>query len=103
MAPQTPSGIDQARELARAAIKRIKAGEPISESARPTVRDIADQWLERHVRGQRTERERARIVSRYIVPRIGDRVFADVRRKDIAELCLIGSKTKAASRWRMGT
>ena len=50
------------------------------------MRDVADQWLERHVRGQRTERERARIISRYIVPRIGDQVFADVRRKDIAEL-----------------
>jgi integrase len=81
-------GIDQARELARAAIKRIKAGGPISESAKPTVRDVADQWLERHVRSneQRTERERGRIISRYIVPRIGDQVFADVRRKDIAEL-----------------
>jgi integrase len=81
-------GIDQARELARAAIKRIKAGSPISEPAKPTVRDVADQWLERHVRSnkQRTERERGRIVSRYIVPRIGDQIFADVRRKDIAEL-----------------
>ena len=36
--------------------------------------------------GMRTERERGRIISRYIVPRIGDRVFAEVRRKDIAEL-----------------
>lgn len=79
-------GIDQARELARAAIKRIKAGGLVGESAKPTVRVVADQWLERHVRGQRTERERARIISRYIVPRIGDQVFADVRRKDIAEL-----------------
>jgi integrase len=79
-------GIDQARELARAAIKRTRAGRPISESAKPTVRNVADQWLERHVRGQRTERERGRIISRYIVPRIGDQVFADVRRKDIAEL-----------------
>ena len=35
---------------------------------------------------QRTERERGRIISRYIVPQIGDRAFADVRRKDIAEL-----------------
>ena len=34
----------------------------------------------------RTERERGRIISRYIVPRIGDRLFADVRRKDVAEL-----------------
>ena len=79
-------GIDQARELARGAIRQIKAGKSISEPAKPTVRAVAEEWLERHVRGQRTERERGRIISRYIVPQIGDRVFADVRRKDIAEL-----------------
>ena len=52
------------------------------------MRAVVEQWLERHVRGNklRTEREMARIVSRYIVPRIGDRVFVDVRRIDIAEL-----------------
>ena len=51
------------------------------------MRAVAEEWLERHVRGNsRTERERGRIISRYIVPQIGDRVFADVRRKDIAEL-----------------
>ena len=81
-------GIEQARELAREAIRRIKAGKPTSEPAKPTVRAVAEEWLERHVRGNklRTERERGRIISRYIVPRIGNRVFADVRRKDIAEL-----------------
>jgi integrase len=81
-------GIDQARELAREAIRRIKAGKPIGEPAKPTVTTVAEEWLERHVRGNklRTEREMARVVSRYIVPRIGDRVFVDVRRIDIAEL-----------------
>ena len=80
--------IDQARELARAEIKRIKAGKLIIEPAKPTVGAVAEEWLERHVRGNklRTERERGRIISRYIIPRIGNRVFADVRRKDIAEL-----------------
>ena len=81
-------GIDQARELARDAIKRIKAGKPISEPGRPTVRDVAEQWLERQVRKNRyrTLREIERIVSRYIVPHIGDRVMADVRRINVAEL-----------------
>jgi integrase len=80
--------IDQARELARGAIRRIKAGKPTSEPGKPTVSAIAEEWLERYVRGNklRTAREKGRIISRYIVPRIGDRVFADVRRKDIAEL-----------------
>ena len=81
-------GIDQARELAREAIRRIKAGEPASEAAEPSVRDVAEEWLERYVRSNRlrSEREQGRIISRYIIPRIGQRVFADVRRKDIAEL-----------------
>jgi len=81
-------GVDQARELARHAIKRIKAGRPTTEPGKPTVRDIAEQWIERHVRknGFRTARETERIVNRYIVPRIGDRVIADVRRLDVTEL-----------------
>jgi integrase len=79
-------GIDQARDLARQAISNIKSAKPVSEPAKATVADIAEQWLDRHVRGMRTERERGRIVSRYITPHIGNRIFADVRRKDIAEL-----------------
>jgi integrase len=80
-------GIDRARELARQAIARIRSGKPLNEPATPTVADIAEQWLERHVRsnGLRSERERGRIISRYIVPHIGARIFADIRRKDIAE------------------
>src|SRR6516162_6002606 len=42
-------GIDQARELAREAIKRIKGGKPTSLPGKPTVRDVAEQWLQRHV------------------------------------------------------
>ena len=72
-------GIEQARELARDAIKRIKVG--TDQPTNPTVRDVAEQWLERHVRknGFRTAKESERIVNRYIVPRIGDRPIADVR------------------------
>jgi integrase len=80
--------IDRARELSRQAIARIKSGRPSAEPSAPTVADIAEQWLERHVRGNklRSERERGRIISRYILPHIGGRLFADIRRKDIAEL-----------------
>jgi integrase len=81
-------GIDQARELARHAIAHIRSGRPTSEPSQPTVADVAEQWLERHVRSNklRSERERGRIISRYIIPHIGDRIFVDVRRKNIAEL-----------------
>src|SRR5262245_5314860 len=40
--------IDLARELARDAIKRIKAGKATSEPGKLTVRDVAEEWLERH-------------------------------------------------------
>ncbi len=81
-------GIDRARESARQAIARIRAGKPTSEPPQPTVADVAEQWLERHVRSNklRSERERGRIISRYIIPHIGARLFIDIRRKDIAEL-----------------
>jgi integrase len=81
-------GIDQARELAREAIRRIKSGRPATEAPKPTVKEVAEQWLERRVRKNefRTAPEMERIVNQYIVPRIGERVFVEVRRKDIAEL-----------------
>jgi hypothetical protein len=81
-------GIDQARDLARDAIRRIKDGRAASETAEPTVRAVADEWMERHVGGNklRSARESGRIIERYIIPHIGKRVFADMRRKDIAEL-----------------
>jgi integrase len=79
-------GIDVARDLARQAIVHIKSDKPTSEPAKVTVADIAERWLDRHVRGHRTARERSRIVSRYIAPHIGNRALADVRRKDVAAL-----------------
>ena len=79
-------GIDQARELARHAIKRIKAGKPISEPARPTVRAVVEEWLERHVRGQADRAGEG--TDHQPLYRSADRrsVFAEVRRKDVAEL-----------------
>ena len=79
-------GIDQARELARGG--SVKAGKPTSEPDRAIVRDIAEQWLEQQVRknGFHTAREMERVVKGYILPHLGDRAIADVRRIDIAQL-----------------
>jgi integrase len=81
-------GVEQARDLAREAIKSVKAGRPTSERGGGTVRDVAEQWLERHVRknGHLTARESERIVAKYILPRIGNRPIADVRRIDLAKM-----------------
>ena len=70
------------------AIARIKSGKPSDEPSPPTVADIAEQWLKRHVRSNklRSGGRRTRIISRYIIPNIGGRIFVDIRRKDIAEL-----------------
>jgi integrase len=80
--------IEQARELAREAIQRIRAGKPTREPGKPTVATVAQEWLERHVvrNGLRSNRQMHRIVNAYIVPRIGDRIFADLKRSDIAKL-----------------
>jgi integrase len=81
-------GVDRARELARQAVRRIRSDALTRELGKATVRDVAEQWLERQVRRNkhRTAGESERIVNTYIIPHIGDRPFADVRRKDIAEL-----------------
>jgi integrase len=80
--------IEQAREKAREAIRRIKEGRPTSEPATQTVEVVAEEWLERHVRGNklRSAKERGRIISRYLIPNIGDRIFIEVRRRDITAL-----------------
>jgi integrase len=81
-------GIDQVRELAREAIKRIKGGKPTSEPGKPTVRDVAEQWLQRHVdkKGLRSAKDVRRIIDNQITPRIGARIFTELKRSDIANL-----------------
>ncbi len=80
-----------ARERARVAIQRIKAGQPAFEPppAKPdTLRDIAETYMQRHVRakGLRTEREIARILKKYIYPVLQDRDFETIKRSDVTAL-----------------
>jgi integrase len=84
-------GIEQARERARQAIKRMKAGQKAVEPPQKPPQSVAvtaQNWLARHVdkKGLRTAPEIRRIVDRYIVPHIGDADFASLRRSDIANL-----------------
>jgi integrase len=87
----TEMTIEQAREIARSVIRRVEKGEPAFAAPKPkadSVTVIAGEWLKRHVykNGLRTAHEQERIVNKYIVPRIGDRVFAEIRRSDVARL-----------------
>ena len=84
-------GVDEARVLARAAVRRVKAGLPPAEPVPlppQSVAAVAAMWLEKKVDGeaQRSAYEQHRIVNRYIVPRIGTRMFNDLRRSDVALL-----------------
>jgi integrase len=83
--------IEDAREAARAAIKRIKAGEPAAEPA-PVAKDsfqaVAENWLKRVARpkGLRTVDEIARCLAKYVYPHFGERPFEGIRRGDVTRL-----------------
>ena len=83
--------VDQARSKARETVRRIKAGLPPTEPPTPvpdSVVVVADNWLARVVDKEkhRTAGETRRIINKYIVPHIGGRVFAELRRSEIARL-----------------
>jgi integrase len=83
--------IDEARERARAAVKRVKQGKPAFEAppAKPaTFEDVAEQWLKRHVRakGLRSEHELTRLLRAHVYSAWKGRAFLDIRRSDVAGL-----------------
>jgi integrase len=83
--------IEEARELARDAIKRIKAGLPAVEP-RPikpdTFQDVAENWLKRHVavKQLRSEYEIRRSLGKYVYPKWAERDFVAIKRSDVAAL-----------------
>jgi integrase len=89
--PTDRYSIEAARELAREAIKRIHAGLAPFEAppAKPaTFRDVAEQWLTRHVyaNGLRAIRQITAPLNAHILPALGERVFVEIRRSDIVAL-----------------
>jgi integrase len=89
--PTDRYSIEAARELAREAIKRVHAGLSAFEVPPPkpaTFRDVAEQWLTRHVRanGLRSIAQITRHLNAHIYPAWADRVFLDIRRSDVAAL-----------------
>jgi integrase len=83
--------VDEAREKARDAIKRIKAG--LAPVAAPPVKPdafktVAETWLQRHVRkeGLRTQAEIERCLVKYVYPRWAAKQFTSIRRSDITAL-----------------
>jgi integrase len=80
--------LDEARALARDAVRKIQGGLPHSTAPLRTVGAVAEMWLKLKVEadGFRTGFERKRIVAKYIRPHIGGRVFTDLRRSEVADL-----------------
>jgi integrase len=83
--------IDDARDKAREAIKRIKQGLPAIEAPPPAADSfavVAANWQKRHVaaKGLRTAYNIERCLNKYVLPHWGTRPYADIRRKDVAAL-----------------
>jgi integrase len=83
--------IEEARDQAREAIKRIKAGLPAIEPlpVKPdSFRAVAENWIKRHVAAKklRSERETRRTLAKYVYPRWQDREFIAIKRSDVAAL-----------------
>lgn len=81
--------IADAREQARAVIKRIKAGLPAvaPEIHSGSFRDVAETWFKSVVENRhRTAAETRRCLNTYIFPAWADRPFAGIRRRDLTAL-----------------
>jgi integrase len=83
--------INEARERAREAIRRIKDGQAAIEppkSKPESVADVAENWLRRHVEKNkhRTASEMRRQVEKYILPCWRERIFVEIKRADITAL-----------------
>ena len=80
--------IAEARERAREVIRRVKDGLPAVEPRGETFAAVAQEWMARHVRkkGLLTADHVERLLRTRILPKLGNREFASIRRSDIAAL-----------------
>ena len=83
--------IDEAREKAREAVKRIKAGQQPFEPppVKPdSFKAVAENYMQRHVRANRlrSQAEIERILRIYILPVWTDRELVGIRRGDVTKL-----------------
>jgi integrase len=78
--------IAEARELARDAIKAIKAGK--DRQGPQSFAAVAEEWFKRHVeaKGLRSKSEIRRYLDKHILPEWGGRDFESIRRSDVAKL-----------------
>jgi integrase len=80
--------IDQAREAARSALKRVQNGLSAFEPKADTFAEVVADWRARHLErnGLRAAREINRLLDIHILPAWGARAFVSIRRSDVAAL-----------------
>jgi len=83
--------IEEAREQARKAIRRIKAGSTPTEPlpVKPdNFKAVAESWLHRHVKKEklRTRAEIERVLTKYVLPHWKNKDFIKINRSDITSL-----------------
>lgn len=83
--------ITEARERARDAIKRVRAGLPAFEvppDKPATFEEVAEQWIKRHAqaKGLRSVERIIRLLRVHVFPGWTDRPFLSIRRSDVAAL-----------------
>jgi integrase len=83
--------IAEARERAREAVRRVKAGLAAFEvppGTPETFKQVAERWLTREVRAKqfRSAYHLTRLLDVHVLPRWGDRPFVGIRRSDITTL-----------------
>lgn len=83
--------IEEARSIARKAIRRIREGKPAFEPT-PVKPDsyeaVATKWLKLYVakQGLRSAPEIERLLCKFVFPHWGERAFVSIRRSDISKL-----------------
>jgi integrase len=79
--------LDEARGLVRETVRRIRLGLPLEDKPFETFATVSSKWLIRVVEaeGHRSSKESARVVTKYLLPRLGNRIFDTIARSDLAD------------------
>ena len=82
--------VEDARDEARAIIKRIRKGEAkeLTPTKPDSFADVSSNWIVRHVAKQKLISQPAieRVLRKYILPDMGERAFVSIKRSDVARL-----------------
>jgi integrase len=77
--------LSQARSEAPAVIYKIRRNLPLDEPPQDSTADVINKWLQLvvHERGYRSAKEVERVVNKFLLPALGSKPFASVRRSDL--------------------